>query len=118
MLKPSELCPASEGALLRLLPQYLDMSAVSIVTGGVSVVQALLDLEWDKIFFTGSVRVGKIVMAAAAKFLTPVMLELGGKSPCYIDSSVKDMRLAGKWTARSLHVIVVPSYPHYRSLLV
>jgi aldehyde dehydrogenase (NAD+) len=57
---------------------------------------ALLEQRWDLVFFTGSERVGKIVMTAAAKHLTPVVLELGGKSPCIVDSSVADLRTAVK----------------------
>lgn len=96
MLKPSELSPACEALNVELINKYMDTTSVSIVTGEVPIVQKLLSCEWDKIFFTGSVRVGKIVMKAAAEFLTPVSLELGGKSPCYIDNSVTDMKLVGK----------------------
>jgi aldehyde dehydrogenase (NAD+) len=97
ILKPSELCPACEALNVELINRYMDTSSVSIVTGDIPVVQKLLSCQWDKIFFTGSVRVGKIVMKAAAEFLTPVSLELGGKSPCYVDNSVTDMKLIGMY---------------------
>ena len=93
VIKPSEISVHCEALLAQLLPRYLDTSAFEVITGGVSVTTALLEVQWDKIFFTGSGRVGKIVMSAAAKHLTPVSLELGGKSPTYIDSSVADMQL-------------------------
>jgi len=94
VVKPSEIATACESLNVQLIKQYLDPDCVSVFTGGVPVVQALLEQQWDKIFFTGSQRVGKIVMTAAAKHLTPVSLELGGKSPCYVDKSVTDMELA------------------------
>ncbi len=93
MVKPSEISVATESALATLIPRYLDQDCIRVVCGGVNVTTVLLDLAWDKIFFTGSTRVGKIVMAAAAKHLTPVSLELGGKSPTYIDESVTDINL-------------------------
>src|SRR5690606_2389480 len=68
-------------------------SAVRVVEGGVDTSQALLRERFDHIFYTGSTRVGRIVMEAAAKHLTPVTLELGGKSPCVVDASV-DMKVA------------------------
>jgi aldehyde dehydrogenase (NAD+) len=84
VLKPSELSPATSALLARLVPQYLDPDAVAIVEGGVPETTALLDQHFDHIFFTGSTRVGKVVMAAAARNLTPVVLELGGKSPAIV----------------------------------
>ena len=102
VLKPSEVSPASAEALARLVPQYLDREAVSVVTGGVPETTALLELHWDHIFFTGGTSIGKIVMAAAAKNLTPVVLELGGKSPAIVHASadlkVTARRIAqGRW---------------------
>jgi len=90
--KPSELAPASSAVLASCLPAYLE-GAVSIVEGGVPETTALLEQRFDHIFYTGNGRVGRIVMAAAAKHLTPVTLELGGKSPVYIDDTV-DARAA------------------------
>jgi aldehyde dehydrogenase (NAD+) len=102
VLKPSEVSPASAELLARLIPQYLDQDAVSVVTGGVPETTALLEQHWDHIFFTGGTAIGKIVMTAAAKNLTPVVLELGGKSPAIVDSSadlaVTARRIAhGRW---------------------
>eukprot|EP00252_Welwitschia_mirabilis_P005976 TRINITY_DN1658_c0_g1_i1.p1 TRINITY_DN1658_c0_g1~~TRINITY_DN1658_c0_g1_i1.p1 ORF type:complete len:478 (-),score=92.26 TRINITY_DN1658_c0_g1_i1:344-1777(-) len=102
VVKPSEIAPATSNMLLRLLPQYLDSSAIKAVVGDASVGSALLDLKWDKIFFTGSSRVGKMVMSKAAKHLCPVTLELGGKCPALVDSTV-DLKVVarriiyGKW---------------------
>jgi aldehyde dehydrogenase (NAD+) len=96
IVKPSELSSACEEILATLLPKYLDTEALQVITGGVSTTSELLEQRWDKIFFTGSPRVGKIVMQAAAKHLTPVTLELGGKSPCIVDASVTDMALVAR----------------------
>ncbi|GJP53910.1 hypothetical protein CLOM_g13033 [Closterium sp. NIES-68] len=87
VLKPSELAPASSALLAELLPRYVDKEAVRVVQGGADVATALLESRWDKIFFTGGAAIGRRVLAAAAKHLTPVALELGGKNPAYIDSS-------------------------------
>ncbi|XP_016402855.1 fatty aldehyde dehydrogenase-like, partial [Sinocyclocheilus rhinocerous] len=70
-----------------LLPLYLDKEMYQVVTGGVLETQELLKQRFDHIFYTGSSVVGKLVMEAAAHHLTPVTLELGGKSPCYIDKN-------------------------------
>ncbi|MER6616474.1 aldehyde dehydrogenase family protein [Streptomyces xantholiticus] len=83
--KPSELAPATSAALARLLPQYLDTDAVAVVEGGVPETTALLEQRFDHILYTGNGAVGRIVMAAAARHLTPVTLELGGKSPAFVD---------------------------------
>ncbi|MEU3901990.1 aldehyde dehydrogenase family protein [Streptomyces sp. NPDC045251] len=83
--KPSELAPATSAALARLLPRYLDTDAVAVVEGGVPETTALLAERFDHIFYTGNGTVGRIVMRAAAEHLTPVTLELGGKSPAFVD---------------------------------
>ena len=88
VLKPSEIAPATSSLLAKLFSEYLDETAIRVVEGGVPETTALLDQKWDKIFFTGGARVGRIVMAAAAKNLTPVVLELGGKCPALVDSDV------------------------------
>lgn len=85
--KPSELAPATSAAVARLAKRHLDTRAVAIVEGGADEVRALLDERFDTIFFTGSARVARSVMAAAARHLTPVTLELGGKSPAIVDAS-------------------------------
>ncbi|MEV8228835.1 aldehyde dehydrogenase family protein [Streptomyces sp. NPDC079167] len=83
--KPSELAPATSAALARLLPEYLDADTLTVVEGGVPETTALLAERFDHIFYTGNGTVGRIVMAAAAEHLTPVTLELGGKSPAFVD---------------------------------
>ncbi|XP_020592571.1 aldehyde dehydrogenase family 3 member F1-like [Phalaenopsis equestris] len=105
VLKPSELAPASSKFLAENLPKYLDNKAVAVIEGGPLIGQQLLEHKWDKIFFTGSSKIGRIIMTAAAKHLTPVCLELGGKCPAIIDSlsisgdiKVAINRIAGaKW---------------------
>ncbi len=88
VLKPSELTPATAAVIAKLIQNTFDPHYVSVAMGGIEVNQALLELHFDHIFFTGSTRVGKIVMEKAAQHLTPVTLELGGKSPCIIDRGV------------------------------
>ena len=96
LLKPSELTRNSEKLLEKLIPQYLDTEFFKVITGGIATTTSLLNQRWDKIFFTGSTRVGKVVLQAAAANLTPVALELGGKSPTIIDKTVTDMALVAK----------------------
>src|SRR6478609_3805254 len=86
-IKPSEVAAHTSRALARLLPRYLDPSAYVVVEGGIPETTALLEQRWDHIFYTGNGIVGRVVMAAAAKHLTPVTLELGGKSPVIVDAS-------------------------------
>ncbi|MET9414437.1 aldehyde dehydrogenase family protein [Streptomyces klenkii] len=88
VVKPSELAPATSAALARLLPRYLDPQAVAVVEGAVAETTALLEQRFDHIFYTGNGTVGRIVMAAAARNLTPVTLELGGKSPVLVEPGV------------------------------
>lgn len=96
VIKPSEMAPASERLIYDILPRYIDADCYKILIGDYTVSADLLKLKWDKIFFTGSTRVGKIVMKAAAEHLTPVSLELGGKSPTIVDQSVVDIDTAAK----------------------
>jgi aldehyde dehydrogenase (NAD+) len=84
VVKPSEIAPHTSAAIAKHLPACLDTDAIAVVEGGVETATALLDQRWDKIFYTGNAAVGRIVMAAAAKHLTPVTLELGGKSPAIV----------------------------------
>ena len=86
--KPSELAPRTSEELARLIPKYLDERAVAVVEGGVPETTALLSERFDHILYTGNGRVGRIVMEAAARHLTPVTLELGGKSPAIVDQEV------------------------------
>ncbi|MFE8948967.1 aldehyde dehydrogenase family protein [Streptomyces sp. NPDC007856] len=83
--KPSELAPATSAALAELIPAYLGTDAVAVVEGGVPETTALLAERFDHIFYTGNGAVGRIVLRAAAEHLTPVTLELGGKSPVFVD---------------------------------
>lgn len=88
ILKPSEVAAATGSLLARLIPQFLDSEAVAVVEGGAEVAAELLEQRLDHIFFTGSEPVARIVAAAAARSLTPVTLEMGGKSPVYVDGTV------------------------------
>jgi acyl-CoA reductase-like NAD-dependent aldehyde dehydrogenase len=95
VVKPSEVAPATADVIARLLPEYLDRDAFSVVLGAKLETTALLEEQWDHIFFTGGTAVAKVVMTAAAKNLTPVVLELGGKSPTIVHSSA-DLRVAAR----------------------
>ena len=95
VVKPSELTPKTSEIISKIITKVFDINHVSVVEGGVEVSQQLLSERWDYIFFTGSVPVGKIVAKAAAENLTPVTLELGGKSPCIIDETA-NLKLAAK----------------------
>lgn len=102
VVKPSELANATAEILAELIPKYLDNEAVCVIQGGVEETTELLACRFDHIMYTGNSQVAKIVMAAAAKYLTPVTLELGGKSPVYVDKSanitITAQRIAwGKW---------------------
>src|SRR5271168_2506513 len=99
VVKPSEVAPATADVVARLLPEYLDQGAFSVVLGARPETTALLDQPWDHIFFTGGTAVAKVVMTAAAKNLTPVVLELGGKSPTIVHSSA-DLRVAARRIAQ------------------
>lgn len=86
-VKPSRYSPATSGVIEKMLNHYFEQEYISVFQGGSQVNTALLELKFDHIFFTGSPHVGRIVMEAAAKNLTPVTLELGGKSPCIVDET-------------------------------
>src|SRR5882672_9857577 len=87
MVKLTDLCPATASVAAKIIKQAFDEQEVALFEGGVDVATALLELPFDHIFFTGSTRVGKMVMAAAAKNLSSVTLELGGKSPALFDET-------------------------------
>jgi aldehyde dehydrogenase (NAD+) len=89
LIKPSELAPYTGMAIEEFVTRYLDPGYVSVVNGGPDVSKELLAQRFDHIFFTGSARIARIVMQAASRHLTPVTLELGGKSPCIVDRDVK-----------------------------
>lgn len=95
LLKPSELAVHTSALIRIMMEEIFDKSYVAVVEGGPEVTQALLAEAFDHIFFTGSVKVGKIVYEAAAKNLTPCVLELGGKSPCIVDSDA-DIDIAAR----------------------
>lgn len=88
IIKPSEIAPATSKVVAELIESTFDPEYIAVREGGVEVAQELLVQKFDHIFFTGGTRVGQIVMEAAAKQLTPVTLELGGKSPCIVDRDV------------------------------
>ena len=88
VLKPSEMAPAIAKLTSRLIEKTFSPEYCAVVDGGVAETTALLHERFDHIFFTGSTAVGRIVMRAAAEHLTPVTLELGGKSPCIVDRDV------------------------------
>jgi aldehyde dehydrogenase (NAD+) len=88
ILKPSEIACHTTTVLTKMLQKYFDSTYIAVIEGGVETSQKLLAEKLDSIFFTGGTNVGRIVMEAAAKHLTPVTLELGGKSPCIVDTDV------------------------------
>ncbi len=86
-IKPSELTLNTSKIILKIINEVFDKNHVEVVEGGIEVSQKLLEQRWDYVFFTGSVPIGKIVAKAAAQFMTPVTLELGGKNPCIVDEN-------------------------------
>lgn len=95
VLKPSEVAANTSRVIADIIQKTFDPAYIAVVEGGVEISQQLLEEKFDHIFFTGGTAIGKIVMQAAAKHLTPVTLELGGKSPCIVDSDV-DLKYAAK----------------------
>jgi acyl-CoA reductase-like NAD-dependent aldehyde dehydrogenase len=114
VLKPSEIGEATARQHAEMIPKYLDPEAVAVVLGGIPETTALLAQKWDLIFFTGSPPVGKIVHQAAAKNLTPAVLELGGKNPTIVHSSahVKSAarRIAFGRYVNSGHICTAPDH--------
>ncbi|KAI0249223.1 aldehyde dehydrogenase [Lactifluus subvellereus] len=115
VLKPSEIGPAVSSVLADLFPKYLDPSAYRVVNGGVAETTHLLKLKWDHITYTGNGTVARIVAKAAAEHLTPVTLELGGKSPVVIDPNTTNLKIAAKrvlWgkSANAGQICVAPDY--------
>lgn len=114
VLKPSELTPHTSAVLKDGIAEFLDPDAFKVIEGGVQVATKLLSQRFDHIFFTGGQEVGKIVMAAAAKHLTPVTLELGGKSPCIVghdaDLKVAARRIAWGKFINAGQTCVAPDY--------
>ncbi len=87
VIKPSEISAQSSAAIAEIIGKTFEPGFINVIEGGAEVSQKLLAEKFDHIFFTGGTEVGKIVMSAAAKHLTPVTLELGGKSPCIVDEN-------------------------------
>ncbi len=114
ILKPSELTPHTSAILTKLFNENFPDDYIKVIEGGVDTSTALLEEKFDYIFFTGSVQVGKVVMEAAAKTLTPVTLELGGKSPCIVHEDA-NLKLAAKRIAWGKYInagqtCVAPDY--------
>lgn len=114
ILKPSEVALSTAQLLEKILPKYIDNECVKVVNGGVKETEALLSEKFDYIFYTGNSVVGKIVMQAASKHLTPVTLELGGKSPVFVDRhcdlNVVAKRLLWGKCANAGQTCVAPDY--------
>jgi aldehyde dehydrogenase (NAD+) len=114
VLKPSELAPATSALLARLVPEYLDGEAIRVVEGDASTTQDLLAQGFDRALFTGGTDIGKKIMAAAAPTLTPVTLELGGKSPVLVaadaDIDVAARRIAWVKLLNSGQTCIAPDY--------
>lgn len=114
VVKPSEHAPATSALLARLLPKYLDPGAVAVIEGEAATTQLLLDQGFDHAFFTGGPEIGKRVMEGAAKHLTPVTLELGGKSPVIVtrdaDLEVAARRIAWTKLLNSGQTCIAPDY--------
>ena len=95
ILKPSEQAEHTSKTIAKLIPEYFSPSYITVIQNGIDIAQDLLEQKFDYIFFTGSKKVGKIVMQAAAENLTPLTLELGGKSPCIITETA-NLKIAAK----------------------
>jgi len=114
IVKPSEISPATAELMAELFPKYLDSDCFKVVLGGVERTTELLKQRFDYIFYTGSTNVGKIIAKAACQHLTPYTLELGGKSPAYVDSC-SNLETAAKrllWgkTNNAGQICVAPDY--------
>ncbi|MFD6160013.1 aldehyde dehydrogenase family protein [Nocardia sp. NPDC060256] len=114
LAKPSDIAQATSALFARLLPQYFDADTLVVVEGGVAETTALLAQRFDHIFFTGGGTVGRVVMTAAAEHLTPVTLELGGKSPAFVDRDADltetATRLASAKFSNAGQTCVAPDY--------
>ena len=95
VLKPSEISPNVSKVISEIINENFNNNYIAVIEGDLNVNQYLLKEKFDYIFFTGSPRVGKIVMQSASENLIPCTLELGGKSPCIVDKSV-DIKLSAK----------------------
>lgn len=114
IVKPSNQAPATSSVIKKIIENTFDQAYIAVIEGGKEANQSLLENKFDLIFFAGSKDVGKIVMGKAAQNLTPVVLELGGKSPCIIDKTA-DIKMAGKRIAwgkgiNAGQICVAPDY--------
>ncbi|HEX2283661.1 MAG TPA: aldehyde dehydrogenase family protein [Mycobacterium sp.] len=114
VLKPSEVCPAASALMAELVPKYLDNDAIKVVEGDGSVSQELISQGFDHICFTGGTEIGRKVYEGAAPHLTPVTLELGGKSPVIVaadaDIDVAAKRIAWTKLINSGQICIAPDY--------
>jgi acyl-CoA reductase-like NAD-dependent aldehyde dehydrogenase len=114
ILKPSEIAPHTSKVLNSVIEAIFEPEYIAVVEGGVETTQQLLQEKFDHIFFTGGTKVGKIIMEAAAKHLTPVTLELGGKSPCIVDRDLNLIEAAKRITwgkfINAGQICVAPDY--------
>lgn len=114
ILKPSNYSPATSGVIFDLIAECFPVERAAVILGGREENQTLLDQRFDYIFFTGGVNVGRIVLEKAARYLTPVSLELGGKSPCIVDDSadipVAARRIAFGKALNAGQTCVAPDY--------
>jgi aldehyde dehydrogenase (NAD+) len=120
VIKPSEVSVNSATLITKLVNEYMDTRAIRCVEGGIPETQGLLDQRFDHIMYTGNGAVARIVMTKAAKWLTPCTLELGGKSPVYVDSSASiDAAVsrisAAKWLNAG-QTCVAPGMPRHDDL--
>ena len=114
LLKPSEIAPASSALMAELVPRYLDSDAIAVVEGDGAVSQELIAQGFDRVFFTGGTEIGRKVYEGAAPHLTPVTLELGGKSPVIVaadaDVDVAAKRIAWIKLLNAGQTCVAPDY--------
>jgi len=114
VLKPSEVTPHVSAVLAKRIPEYMDSEAIRLIEGGVEETTALLEQRFDHILYTGSGHVAHVVMEAAAKHLTPVTLELGGKSPCIVaedaDIEIAARRIAWGKFMNAGQTCIAPDY--------
>lgn len=114
VLKPSEIAPASSQLMAEMVPRYLDTEAIVVVEGDGAVSQELIAQGFDRVMFTGGTEIGRKIMASAAEHLTPVTLELGGKSPCIVaadaDIDVAAKRIAWTKLLNAGQTCVAPDY--------
>ncbi|WP_059020752.1 aldehyde dehydrogenase family protein [Mycobacterium sp. M26] len=114
VLKPSELAPATSGLMAELVSKYLDTQAIQVIEGDANTTQSLIAQGFDHVLFTGGTEIGRKIMAAAAPTLTPVTLELGGKSPVIVtadaDLDVAARRVAWVKLLNSGQTCIAPDY--------